>query len=160
MHSLQRSLSLFVRSLDERKGQREAQLCKTSFHVIPVSRATPFGLGARLEMDAVLILSSLSVSLTNFYPNPCLSLPNNLSLFAYLHFPAHCYSLLSWTPSRVHYVIFMWPSFHFLISDIHYSYPIPLLLTLGRFRQCVYCYVVLSATLPLLSVFKNQLPIQ
>lgn len=54
----------------------------------------PPGLGARLSMDAALILSSLSVYLTDFYPNPCLSLPNHMSLFAYPHLPAHCYSLL------------------------------------------------------------------
>lgn len=101
--------------------QREAQLCKTSFNVMSVSRATPTGLRARLSTDAALILSSLSVYLTDFYPNPFLSLPNHLSLFAYLHLPAHCYSLLPATPSQVHCAMFLWRSFHFFISCIHFS---------------------------------------
>lgn len=108
--------------------QWEAQLCKTSFHVISVSRVTLLGLGARLEMYAALILCGLSLPLAQFYPNPCLSLPNHLSLFAWLHLPAHCYSLLLATPFLVHFM-FMWCAFHFFISVIRYRLPIPVLLS-------------------------------
>lgn len=122
-------LSLFP-ARDWKTGgeQRETQLYKTSFHVISVPRVTLLGLGARLEMDAALILSGLSLPLTHFYPNPCLSLPNHLSLFTYFHLPAHCYSLLLATPFLVHDVMFMWCAFHFFISVIRYRLHIPLVL--------------------------------
>lgn len=113
------------------KEQRQAQLCKTSFHVISVSRVTLLGLGARLEMDVALILFCLSLALTHFYPNPCLSLLNHLTLFAYLHLLAHCYSLLLATPFLAHYIMFMWCAFHSFISVIRYRLPIPLLLSHG-----------------------------
>ncbi len=125
------SLSPAIRRLGDWGEQRRAQLCKTSFHVISVSRVTLLGLGARLEMDAALILPGLSLPLTQFYPNPCLSLPNHLSLFAYLHLPAHCYSLPLANPFLVHYIMFMWCAFHFFISVIRYRLPILLLLSHG-----------------------------
>lgn len=98
------SLSPAMSSPADRGEQWGAQLCKTSFHVISVSRVTLLGLGARLEMDAALILPGLSLPLTQFYPNPRLSVPNHLSLFACLHLPAHCYSLLLATPFLVHFM--------------------------------------------------------
>lgn len=111
-------LSLFPSCMKtERPGESKEKL---SFHVISVSRVTLLGLRARLEMDVALILYGLSLPLTHFYPNPCLSLPNHLSLSAYFHLPAYCYSLLLATHFLVHNIIFMRCAFYFFISVIHY----------------------------------------
>lgn len=84
-----------------------------------------------LDLRWMLLSSSPAyrLPLTQFYPSPCLSLPNHLSLFAYLHLPAHCYSLLLETPFLAHYIMFMWCAFHYFISVIRYRLPILLLLS-------------------------------
>lgn len=122
------SISCYKRGLGDRgKSKEEAQLCKTSFHVISVSGVTLLGLGARLEMDAALILSGLSLPLTHFYPNPCLFLLNHLTLFAYFHLPAHCYSLLSATPlsGSLYYVYVVRFPFLYLRYPLQTPHPTP-----------------------------------
>lgn len=99
-------------------------------------------------IDAALILSSLSLPLTHFYPNPFLSLPNRLSLFAYLHLPAHCYSLLPATPFLVHYIMFMWCPFQFLYLryPLQWTHPTP---PISLCDDCTNAFIGIVYCLPL-----------
>lgn len=143
----------------ERLGKSEDKLSFAKLAFMSFLFPELLGLGARLEMDVALILSRLSLPLTHFYPNPCLSLLNHLTLFAYLHLPAHCYSLLPATPFLARYIMFMWYAFHSFISVIRYRLPIPLLLSHGAKIACVTLHCLPLCHLSAISK-KNQLSIK
>lgn len=110
------------------KKTRESKerVCLAKFHVISVSRVTllrPRGLtwDGCCSHPPRLIASPHSV----ISKSPPFLIPNHPSLFAYLHLPAHCYSLLLAAPFLVHCIMFMWYAFHFFISVIHYRLPSP-----------------------------------
>lgn len=90
---------------------------------------------------------------------------NLLSLFAHLHLPVHCYSLLPAAPSLVHCIMFMCCAFHFFISVIRYRLPFPTHstwpchdCTSTFLEDCVSLHF--TAILSPLCFFKNQLPIK
>lgn len=123
------TLSSAVRRREEWGEQSEARLWKTSLQVISVSRVVPVGLRARrdrccshpLELIATphsLLSKSLPFSAKSPVSlcSPSIFLPIAIHCFLRLHF---WFTILCLCGAP----------FNFFISDIHYSRPIPLLLS-------------------------------